>query len=76
MSEGKPGQKPLGKRPLTPAERQARSRAKRFGGCLGHLQVADELCKVLRYEIDRPELLDRLEDLELHIALARQALGA
>ena len=64
----------IGDRPMTASERKARSRALALGGTLGHLQVAEDLIKVLRYEVDRPDLVDRLDDLELHVQLAKDLL--
>lgn len=64
----------IGDKPMTAAERKRRSRTLALGGVLGHLQSAEELVQLLRHREDRPDLVEVVDDIELHLALAKELL--
>lgn len=75
------GRPPVGDRPMTVAERKARSRANTVGEVDGQLAVAERLCGEWRrcLEAGRPGATDKdieaaFAELALHIAAARLAL--
>lgn len=64
----------IGERPMTPAERKRRSRTLALGGVLGHLQSAEKLVGLLRHKVDRPDLVELVDDLDVHLVTARELL--
>jgi hypothetical protein len=66
------GRKPIGDRPMTAAERKARSRALVLGGIVSHIELAVVALEQLRQAVKlEGAAAEAFIDLELQLSLAR-----